>query len=926
MMVALLCPVMHAEAAGDGVICTQCIRSNWSGGDHYDEYYLIHDRIRSVSDTTDVSFSYSRQVPVTRYIGGEEHTYYRYYIYYDYYPCLSSVLSKNSEVTGWVGTGKAYHLGSDMDVYSQIYCDTDVSVDGCGHVLKNRGGNMDIFYVRSGRVELSDMTIDGCAKICNVAGGTGVGSACITNDGGNLTLRECVICGSHNARSSGGDSDAGGTGVECFSGDTRIESCDIYDCDGFGIYVGNWRQPGACDKSRIDVSGCRIYDCGGGIGNAYGACVYSDSTDISATRWYKRGIYNGADGTFYLLGGRIYRCMQGIYNEGIFFMTGGEVSGNDAGIVQDGELFMSGEPVVDPERDRNFILLMHDRIIEVDAPFSTDVSDADKKSTATLGAIMTLSDDRKLGREVIRITYDKSEGKRVRYADSKRVCSHFIPAFTMIPDRTDRDHEGQDESDVLRPKKAEIAYSHPEDDMHPAVLRPGAGRDKKDAPYNGAIGSVVLSGEYLATFVTDSGVSGINMTMDDPKFTFYWMEPMSFPTSRRVKSKLFEKKIDETFLQLGWCTKPDGSGRMYVKDEVMSIPNDFKLYPVMDAVFALTYHSNFKNPMRDELKGELNTSYGGYVSRTNNTQKAIAEADIDTSYTVYPLCDGMHSENIIRGNTGPDDDMPDYLKRAVETQVVDINYGRSDYTYRYLFLGWSPTMAGITYRDMENDDPMRHLYVRDEDDEMRLYGDISLNKKRLIKDNDDRLFRLRFLSDYIDAFGIDYTDDEKYFNLHIHAVWDEAPRLCVKNIEIMERDVEDSLSDMLYERIALLDNRHEREDFEDERENLSVTIPDESEAGFYDRFHGLGEMGSVTVDYEIRDLAGNYSIYPVKVTVLSGAHPMVPRVYGDVNSGLKRAACYFRFIDEENADTLLPDSVWRLCEEYRHVLNGAFDK
>ena len=112
---------------------------------------------------------------------------------------------------------------------------------------------MDIFYVRSGNVTISDMILDGNKKICSVKGGNGVGSACITNDGGNLILKNCEVTSSYNAHHIGIDRDEGGTGIECFSGNTQIIDCRVFDCDGFGIYVGDWKDPDKCKKSEISV-------------------------------------------------------------------------------------------------------------------------------------------------------------------------------------------------------------------------------------------------------------------------------------------------------------------------------------------------------------------------------------------------------------------------------------------------------------------------------------------------------------------------------------------------------------------------------------------------------------------------------------------------------------------------------------------------
>jgi hypothetical protein len=249
-----------------------------------------------------------------------------------------------------------------------------------------------------------------------------------------------------------------------------------------------------------------------------------------------------------------------------------------------------------------------------------------------------------------------------------------------------------------------------------------------------------------------------------------------------------------------------------------------------------------------------------------------------------------------------------------------------EHSYDYMHAGWSPTCYGITYRQRDDSNPMTHVYVRDESGDMQLWGDTGLDKNNLIKDNSSRLFRLRFLSDYIKTFGIDYTDDDRYFNLHLYSVWDEAPYLEVKNMEIMEGDIENSLKDMLLERINDGDERHVKWDYEDEESMLSVSVCNMSDGDFLDRFHGLGAIGSVSVTYEVTDGFENVGTYDAKVTVLSGRGPNELNEPDDITSGYTGSSFYYRFIDGDSIGTLLSDSVWKKCVSFKKVLAGIFNE
>ncbi len=888
-LIVLLCSFSIRADADIGVLATVCADSWWDGDCHYYKYYVIRDEIKNVSGADSIEYSYSDHTScsMTRYSSEGPYTYYYTRIdeYYDYYPTLASAASKNSFVTSAVGDGASFSIRRNMDAFEQVRIDHDVTIFGEEHTLTNRGENMDILYAVAGTVYISDLKLNGNQKICNVDRGTGVGSACITNNGADLTLKNCEVFGSHNSRSEGKDSDAGGTGIECFSGNTFLSECRISDCDGFGVYVGNWRSPADCAGSRIRVENCTIYDCAGGIGNAYGAEVSLDGGSISATRWYKRGIYNSADGTFHMTSGDISDCDQGIVNQGSFFLSGGELYDNKVGIFQDGRLMISGAPRLSVDGNKNAILLAQGRIIEVDGVLT---------GKKRIGSILLFDTDLGLGRELIRVTYDTPDDE-ILSLDTRDIASRFVPAFDEVPDTDVRNEEGRDASGYLSEENDEVTYTHPEDNLHPPAFRAGAGYDEDGKLYNGQLGTVVLSECLRASFDLNSNITDVELSMEDPEYSFYWMEPLIFPTKRSITATLYGKNVDKSLALLGWSLRPDGSLRVYPDDEIMSMPNDFTFYPVLDASMAMTYHSNYRLPQKEEL-----------------------------SYQVYPSLDGVHSENIIRGNTGPDDDKPDYLVKAVETVFDDINYGAKDGIIRYRHMGWCPTDVGITYRNAEETDPMTHLYVRDEGGDMRLSGDIAIDDDRHIKENDRRLFRLRFLSDSIAVFGADYTDDGMFFNIHMYSVWDEAPYLCVKNVEILEGDVERSLKDMLMERIQPGDGRHEKSDAEDEYGDISIRICDIDEDDFLNRFENLGDMGSVTVDYEAWDMAGNHSVYPVKVTVLSGDHPMVLKKKDDVNSGFKRSAFYYRFIDEGSVDTLLEDSLWRVQREYKTELDKAF--
>ncbi|MCR5099123.1 MAG: right-handed parallel beta-helix repeat-containing protein [Lachnospiraceae bacterium] len=874
-----------------GVLATVSAGSWWDGDCHYNRYYIIRNEICDVSGNDQTEYSHSDHYTLSKRKHSRDGSYIYYYTqideYYDYYPTLASAASKSSYVTACVGDGASFCIRKNLDAYEQVIVDHDITIFGEGHSITNCGINMDIIYATSGTVCINDLRLDGNHKICNVDMGTGVGSACITNDGADMTMNDCEVYGSHNARSMGVEDDAGGTGVECFSGNTTIDGCRISDCDGFGIYVGNWRSPSDCSASKIEIKETTIFDCAGGVGNAYGAEVTLEGGSISATRWYKRGVYNSREGTFTITSGEISDCDQGIMNLGELYLRGGELSDNEVGIFQDGKLYISGSPRLSIDEGKNDIVLTPEHAIEVDDILT---------GKGRIGSILLLDTDRALGRELIRITYDTSD-REILALDTTDIASRFVPAFDEVEDVDSRNEEGADATSCLSAKDAEVFYTHPESGTHLPAFRAGAGHDKNGNIYNGQVGTVVLSECLHATFDLNSNITDVKLSMKKPGFDFYWMEPMTFPTKRRVDATLNGKNIDTSLALLGWSLRPDGSKRVYANDEIMSMPNDFCFYPVLDATMAMTYHSNYRLPDRQDI-----------------------------SYQVYPLCDGMHSENIIRGNTGPGDDRPDYLTKSIEMAFDDINYGRMNRIVRYRHMGWSPTEDGITYKNASDDDPMTHMYVRDEDGGMQLYGDISLNIKRCISSNDRRLFRLRFLSDYIKTIGADYTEDGKYFNIHMYSVWDEAPYLCVKNVEILEGDIDKSLEEMLLERIHPGDERHEKRDHEDVYEDINIVICDMEKADFLDRFKNLGDMGSVTVDYEAWDMAGNHSVYPVKVTVLSGSHHRVLKEKDDVESGLKRSAFYYRFIDDRSRDTLLPDSLWRVQKEYKDQLDKALQK
>ena len=916
LLVLLIFFSMRADA-DVGILATVGADSWWIGDCHYNRYYVIRDEICDVSGSDRISFSYedSYTLSETRYDSDGPYTYYYTQIdeYYDYYPTLASAGSKNSYVTSCVGDGASFSINKNMNAYEQVFIDHDITLFGEDHTITNCGNNMDIIYARSGNVTIRDLGLNGNEKICNVEMGTGVGSACITNDGADLTLKDCKIYGSHNSRSNGGDSDAGGTGIECFSGNTTVAGCSISDCDGFGIYVGNWRSPADCSFGNIEVTDCRIYDCAGGIGNAYGGKVTMNGGSISATRWYKRGIYNSYDGTFTMTGGNITECDHGITNLGTFYLRGGNFRDNEIGVFQDGRLIMSGAARLEVDGAKNTILLLPGRIIEADGELT-----GEKK----IGSVMLLDTDRKLGREILKVIYDTPDDE-ILHLDTMDMASRFVPAFNDVPDTDERNEEGTDASDCLSAKKEEVFYTHKKSGNHPSAFRAGAGYDRRGRIYNGDIGTVVLSACYRASFDLNSNITDTYLSMKEPFFDFYWMEPLCFPTKRKVSATLYGKKVDKSLALLGWSLRPDGSTRVYEDDEIMSMPNDFTFYPVLDATMAMTYHSNFKEPKRYELSGVIVTRINGKERRSANNNKSLSEDGIDMSYTLYPMYDGCHSENIIRGNAGPLDDVPDYLYKSIDTSFDDINYGKTKREVRYRHMGWSPTKSGITYKNASDDDPMTHMYVRNESGDMQLSGDISLNKKRCIRENDRRLFRLFFLSEYIKTFGPDYTGDDRAFIIHFYSVWDEAPYLCVKNAEILERDVDDSMKEMLLERIVPGDDRHEKWDNEDGYDDIRVVIKGIDEEKFLDRFKGLGDMGSVTVVYEAWDMAGNHSVYPVKVTVLSGEHPRVLKVKDDVESGLKRSAFYYRFIEDDTVDTLLPDSLWRVQKDYRTGLDNA---
>ena len=692
------------QAQGD-VLAVRAVEYDSGDTYSYTKYYVFHSTVSNAAGNDSIVYSYTDWDEVERGSGDESYIYTYIEDYYDYYPTLPSACSSTSYFSSMTGEGQSFYIDSDMTVTSQVFIDKSLTLYGCGHTLKNGGGNMDIFYATSGDVSLYDLTLDGCGLICNVAGGTGVGSACITNDGADMTLSGCRITGSHNLRSRGVDDDAGGTGVECFSGDTAILNCTLDDCDGYGIYVGNWRSPKSCKDSNIRVLGCRIYDCGGAIGNAYGASVMTEGCEVSNLRNYRYGMYNSNEGSFTMNSGKITGADIGIWNRGEFFLRGGELISNNVAILQDGRLIISGDPKAQVEKEKNTILLPKKRMIEIDKPLRGD---------GVKGAIMLLSDDRKLGREILRITYKCSDDKML-YQDAFEAAKAFVPAFYTVPDRTDRNEEGSDTLGYLSEAKEDVYYTHPDSEgdipSHPAVIRAGAGYDKNGKIYNGKTGSAVLSAVYTATFDLNSNVNDISLSMKKPTYDFFWMEPMVFPTGRGVSATLYEKKVDESLTLLGWSVRSDGSRQVYTEDETMAMPNDFTLYPVLDATFALTYHSNFKNPRRHELGGKLITSYGDVKCETPNSKSKMDAADIDTSYTVYPKCDGNHSENIIRGNTGPFDMWHDYLVRTVATEVDDINYGRVDYDHKYRHIGWSPTKSGITYKNIFEDDRKQDTFL-----------------------------------------------------------------------------------------------------------------------------------------------------------------------------------------------------------------------
>ncbi len=893
-----------------------CIASYEEGGDYYTEYYRILDTIRSFDDEDDNEYYETKTTECYRWVsdgagGRVKETYYKYRIYYNYYPCLAAVVNGESGLYEWLGSStRQFYLCTDLSAYYELYPNRDVTIDGCDHRIENAGENMDIFYVTGGKVTIKNLRLDGMDKICNVSGGTGVGSACITNDGGYLRLVDCEIYGSKNERSLGGTNNAGGTGIECFSGDTTIDGCEIHDCDGFGVYVGNWRAPNDCRGSSISVKNTKIYKCGGGISNTYASTVTLSGGSISRGLWYKTGLFNSEDGIFTMKSGSISDCDKGIINYGIFHMTGGRVYDNEVGVLQDGNFYMSGSSRVVKNGIKNSVFLMPGRVITVDKKLS---------GSGTLGAVMLLEYDRALGRKVLDITYNKGSEDDRRYKEAVNLAKHFVPAFDEIEDITYRNNDGMDGAGRLLEGR-DVDYSHPRTKTHRAALRAGAGAYK----YNGPIGSIVLSGVYKARFDDESGITDVLLTPKRNSFDFYWMEPMSFPTSTGIRTKLYGKNTDSTIALLGWCLKADGSKRIYKKNEIMTMPNDFSFYPVLDATFALTYHSNFKNPDRCSLGGVLETSCGSAVRRIPNRQEALRGSGIDTRYTVYPVCDNRHSENIIRGNSGPNDNHADYLKRRVFSVADDMNYGSREHTYEYKHTGWSPTCYGITYKQRDDTDPMSHVYVRDEAGDMKLWGDIGMDKDNRLRDNPSRLFRLRFLSDHIRNFGIDYTNDGRYFNLHLYSVWDEAPYIEAKNMEIMEGDIEESLKGMLLERIEDEDERHIKWDYEDDVSDLSVSVCDISDNRFLGRFHGLGDIGSVSVKYEVADGCGNIGTYDAKVTVLSGSGPNVLNEPDDIKSGLTGASFYYRFIDKNSRATLLQDSVWEKCISFRKVLAGFF--
>ena len=890
----------------ENVIATVLYDSYESGWDTYYYYYVIRDEIRSFSDSFDTDYSHTDTYTYTIGYGSEEIICTEYYVYYYLYPSLLDVCDKNSRITYWCGTDDIFYLKNDLAAICQVMVDRDVTIDGRGYSIRNAGYNMDIFYVTTGNVSISNMVIDGNQKICNVAAGSGVGSGCITNDGGELILSDCSIKRSYNGRHLMLEDDAGGTGIECFSGNTIISQCIISDCDGYGIYVGDWKNPQKCKDSHITVTGTIITDCGGGVGNAYSAKVTCENITVCELKWFGTGLFNSEEGEFTATDPTAFGCRQGIINHGVFHLDGGDFDDNEVAIVQNGKLLLSGEFCAKIYDDRNFIFLLPQKIIEIDNELL---------GSSLMGAILTYDDDRALGREIFRV-------KPGLYTDSIKVAERFVPAFDSVADIDERNDEGADETTYLKESEAEVGYLHDKTGCHPAVLRAGAGYDKNKNLYNGKKNTVVLSAEYTAVFDLESNVEGIKLFMKNSTYKFYWMEPLSFPTDRNVHANLSGKDIDQTFKLLGWCLKSDGSGRVYEREEIMSMPNDFIFYPVLDATFALTYHSNFKYPERSILKGSLITSYGEEKNTVSNDIESILLSAIDTSYTVYPIDDREHTENIIRGNTGPDDEYPDYLKRKVNTRVYDINYKVIEKDILYRHLGWSPTASGITYKNAADMDPLSHLYIRDEQGKMMLCGSAKLNKKRCIRQNDRRLFRLRFISEYIKKIGMRYTDDDKYFNVDLYSIWDEAPYLSVKNIEILKSDIDDSLKDMLTERIAAGDDRFLCSDYEDDEKDLTISFPEDLTG----RFEMTGDIGSVTVPYEICDRAGSKSICHVKVTVLSGDFPRVLKDHNDEKSGLTRASFYYRFIDKENTDTLLSDSRWKRSRPYVEVLKKALDQ